>query len=350
MSTSPVRFGLLGYGFGGRYFHAPLIAAADGCELAGVVTQAPLRRAQLEQEHPGVPAYDSLESLASSGVEAVAISTPVDTHAALTKQALELGLAVVCDKAFALDAASARESARLGESLGRPLSPYQNRRWDSDFRTVRRLVDDGTLGDISRFDSAFERFSPNPGPGRSGGGTLLDFGAHLFDQALLLFGPVASVYAEWHVRESGLDDDFFVALRHANGVSSHLSGSYVQGAPADRFRLTGSAASYVAPGPMDSQEFALLAHRTPATEGNQWGVEPVERWGTLRRGDRSEPVESERGRWDLFYAEFAAAVRGHGPVPVDPWDAVASLEVIEAARRSAQQGVVVDVPAFVRNR
>ncbi|MEO6713353.1 MAG: Gfo/Idh/MocA family oxidoreductase, partial [Mycobacteriales bacterium] len=293
MSTR-VRFGLLGYGFGGRYFHAPLIASAPGCELVGVVTQAPLRRAQLEEEHPGVPAYGSLEDLITAGVDAVAISTPADTHAPLAQQALRAGIAVVCDKPFALDAASARETVELAESLGIALSPYQNRRWDSDFLTVRRLLGEGTLGDVSRFDSSFERFTPSPGPGRSGGGALLDFGAHLFDQALVAFGPVTSVYAEMHVRDSGLDDEFFAALLHSNGVRSHLSGSFVQGAPAERFRVTGSAASFLTPGPMDSQERALLDRRTPAGDGDRWGVEPAERWGEVRRGEHQRSDDDER--------------------------------------------------------
>lgn len=349
MPTAPVSFGLLGYGFGGRYFHAPLIASAANCELVGVVTNAPLRREQLAQEHPGVTAYDSLEALAAAGIEAVAISTPADNHVSLTQQALRFGLAVVCDKPFALDAASARGTAQLSDSLGGILSPYQNRRLDSDFLTVQRLLADGSLGEVTRVESSFERFSPSPGPSRSGGGALLDFGSHLFDQALLLLGPATAVHAEIHYRaDNGLDDDFFASLLHASGVRSHLSGSWIQGAPAHRFRVTGSAGSYVAPGPMDSQEFALIDGRTPASDGDRWGVEPEGRWGTLQRGDRSEPVTSERGRWDAFYPAFAAAVRGAGPVPVDPWDAVATLEVIEAARRSAATGAVVQVPALPR--
>lgn len=350
MSTSPVRIGLLGYGFGGRNFHAPMIAAAADCELVGVVTKAPLRRAQLALEHPNVAAYDSLEDLAAvGGLDAVAISTPAETRSALTDAALRLGLGVVGDKPFAVDSAAARKSVRLADSLGLALSPYQNRRWDSDFLTVRRLLDEGALGAVSRFDSAFERFAPDPGPPRAGGGALLDFGSHLFDQALVLLGPVTSVYAEMrHNAKSGLDDDFFASLLHAGGVRSHLSGSWVQGAPACRFRVTGTKATYVAGAPMDSQEAALLERRSPVTEGDAWGSEPESGWGSLRRGDSGEKVHSDRGRWDTFYPAFAAAVRGAGPVPVDPWDAVASLEVMEAARRSAATGAVVDVPAFAR--
>jgi predicted dehydrogenase len=337
----PVRFGLVGYGFGGRYFHAPLLAAAPECAFLGVVTTSAERRELLGREHPGATAFGSLAELAEAGAEAVAISTPADTHSALTDAALNLGLAVVCDKPFALDAAAARASVERAERSGLALAPYQNRRWDSDFLTVRSLVDHGQLGTVTRFESRFERFSPDPGPGSSGGGTLLDFGAHLVDQALVMLGPVASVYAEWRVRDSGLDDDVFVALTHTSGARSHLAGSWSEGAPGDRFRVTGTAGSYVVGGPMDGQEAALIAGRTPASLGERWGAEPAERWGRVRRGDAGETVPTVPGAWQTFYPAFAAAVRGEGAVPVDPRDAVASLTVLDAARRSATENVVV---------
>ncbi len=339
----PVRFGLVGYGFGGRYFHAPLLAAAGECDLLGVVTTSPERRELVARDHPGLATFASLEELAAAGAEAVAVSTPASTHTALTEQALDLGLAVVCDKPFALDAPSARHTVELAERLGLPLAPYQNRRWDSDFLTVRALVDDGALGTVTRFESRFERFAPEPGPPAAGGGTLLDFGSHLVDQALVLLGPVTSVYAEWRLTDGGRDDDVFVALTHADGAHSHLWGSWSQGAPGDRFRVGGTEGAYVVGGPMDGQEAALLAGQTPATLGEGWGAEPEERWGRLRRGDEGVVVPTERGRWDTFYPAFAAAVRGQGPVPVDPQDAVATATVLDAARRSATEGVVVDL-------
>ena len=338
---SPVRFGLVGYGFGGRWFHAPLLAAAPECDFVGVVTTAPDRRALVSTEHPGLPTLGSLGELRAAGAEAVAISTPAHTHTPLSEQALELGLAVVCDKPFALDAASARGTVELAARLGLPLAPYQNRRWDSDFRTVRALVDAGTLGEVVRFESRFERLAPADGPGTAGGGTLLDFGAHLVDQALVLLGPVGSVYAEWRLRESGLDDDVFVALAHTGGARSHLWGSWRQGAPGPRYRVTGTAASYVNGTLVDVQEDLLLAGETPATLGERWGLEPEERWGRLHRGDAGRPVPTERGRWDRFYPAFARSVRGLGPVPVDPHDAVATATVLDAARRSATDGVLV---------
>jgi predicted dehydrogenase len=337
----PVKFGLVGYGFGGRWFHAPLLAAAPECDFLGVVTTSEERRALVAREHPDAALFGSLEELAAAGAEAVAISTPAATHTELTDRALDLGLAVVCDKPFALDAPAARGSVERAERLGLPLAPYQNRRWDSDFRTVRALVERGALGTVTRFESRFERFDPEPGPPAAGGGTLLDFGAHLVDQALVLLGPVASVYAEVQVRAGGLDDDVFVALTHDSGAHSHLWGSWSQGAPGSRFRVTGTEAAYVVGGPMDGQEAALLAGRTPATEGETWGEEPRERWGALHRGGEGEPVPTERGRWDTFYPAFARAVRGEGAVPVDPRDAVATATVLDAARRSATDGAVV---------
>lgn len=337
----PVRFGLVGYGFGGRYFHAPLFGAAPECELLGVVTTSPERQALVTDEHPQARTFASLPELKAAGAEAVAISTPAHTHTTLSEQALELGLAVVCDKPFALDAASARRTVDLAERLGLPLAPYQNRRWDSDFLTVRALVDGGTLGDVVRFESRFERLAPEAGPGVAGGGTLLDFGAHLVDQALVLLGPVASVYAEWRVRDNGLDDDMFVALTHTGGARSHLWGSWSQGAPGPRYRVTGTTGSYVNATLMDIQEDLLLAGHTPATLGEEWGVEPQQRWGRVHRGDVGEPVPSERGRWDTFYPAFARAVRGLGAVPVEGRDAVATATVLDSARRSATSGEVV---------
>src|SRR5437588_2283512 len=198
---TPLRIGLVGYGYGGRYFHAPFLASAAECDFLGVVTRSSERRRAVAEEFPDASTFESLEQLAAAGAEAVTICTPASTHVQLTQQALRLGLAVVCDKPFALDAASARETVLLSEQLQIPLTVYQNRRWDSDFRTVRKALDDGLLGDPVRFESRFERIAPDPGPPAAGGGTLLDFGSHLVDQALVLFGPVRSVYAEMHTRD-----------------------------------------------------------------------------------------------------------------------------------------------------
>jgi predicted dehydrogenase len=306
-----------------------------------VVTRSAQRRAELAAEHPGVTAYDSVRALADAGAEAVAISTPADTHVPLALEAIGLGLAVVVDKPFALEPSAARDAVEAAEQAGVLLSVYQNRRWDSDLLTLRRLLETGELGDVTRFESRFERFEPDPGPPAAGGGTLLDFGSHLVDQALLLFGPASRVYAELRGRHER-EDDVFLALHHEGGVESHLWGSWVQGAPGPRLRVTGTTGTFVVTD-VDSQEDALLAGRTPASAGERWGVEPEHRWGRLHRGTASAPVPSERGRWDTYYPAFAAAVRGDAPVPVDPWDAVRAMRVLAAARDSAATGRSVDL-------
>ena len=207
------RIGLAGYGFGGRFFHAPLLAAAPSVEFAGVVTRSPERRAELAHDHPDMPAFDSLADLAAAGAVAVAISTPAPTHIPLALEAIELGLAVVADKPFALDAAQAHTAVEAAEQAGVVLSVYQNRRWDSDLLTVRRLLERGELGEVTLFESAFERYAADEPVPAAGGGILRDFGSHLVDQALFLFGPVASAYGE--VRGAGeLDERFFAVLEH----------------------------------------------------------------------------------------------------------------------------------------
>ena len=329
----PVKIGLVGYGFGGRYFHAPLISSAQGCEFIGVVTTSAERRELVAAEHPDVETFDSLEAIAAAGAEAVSISTPAGTHSELTDEAIRLGLSVVCDKPFALDPAAARRSMELAAAAGVTLSPYQNRRWDSDFLTVRALVDDGTLGEVRRFESRFERYAPENGPGASGGGTLLDFGAHLVDQALVLLGPVESVFAESRIRDSGLDDDVFVAFRHGNGAISHLWGSWGQYAAGPRFRVTGSAASLVIT-TGDTQEDVLITGERPSTI-DVWGIESASDLDRVFTAEGSAPVELARGAWDTYYPTFARAVRGEGPPPVAAADAVATADVLEAARISA---------------
>ena len=214
--------------------------------------------------------------------------------------------------------------------------------------TVRRLLDAGELGEVRRFESAFERWAPDPKPPAAGGGLLRDFGSHLVDQALYLFGPVHRVYAETQELEPELEDEFQLMLVHSSGMRSHLSGAWRQGAPAPRFRVTGSEGSFVTSAPMDGQEHALIAGRTPAGDDVEWGGEPETAWGRLCRGGERRAIPSERGRWDLFYKHFARAVRAEGPVPVDPWDAVATATVLDAARRSAAEGRSVDVTAVDR--
>ena len=253
---------------------------------------------------------------------------------------MDLGLAVVVDKPLAPTAAEARELVDHASERGVPLTVFQNRRWDSDFLTLRRLISEGALGEVRRFESRFERWRPEPRPGawrettppERGGGVLLDLGAHLVDQAMHLLGPAGGACtARWTARREGAaDDDTFVALRHESGAISHLWASSVAAAQGPCLRVLGSEAAFVVD-ELDSQEDALKAGRRPGAD-EPWGEVPESRWGRLVRGDESEPVRSERGAWPEFYAGVERALRAGEPLPVDPRDAVATLEVLERAR------------------
>lgn len=329
-----IRFGLVGYGKGGRQFHAPLIANAPGCELTAAVTRSPQRRAELAADHPGAQPFDDLAAMAASGlVDAVTVTTTADSHAALVLQAIDLGLPVVCDKPFALDSATAQECVSAAVKAGVPLSVYQNQRWDSDVLSVRSALDSGVLGTLQRIESRIEQFAPPSGIPDSGGGILLDLGSHVVDQVLLLAGPAVSVYAESAV------DRFALSLRHASGATSYVVGDLnLHGRAGDRFRVFGTDGILQVPA-YDGQADVLMAGGSPAEAG--WGTVPEEFSPTLHRGTSSERIAGTSGDWREYYRLFAAVVETGGPVPVDPADSVVGLLVLEAARRSAETGEVV---------
>jgi predicted dehydrogenase len=346
-----VRVALLGYGLAGRYFHRPLITATAGLELTTVVTRHPGRRAQARAEVPGVRLLGTADELwpLAGDHDLVVVATPTGTHTALAARAIAAGLPVVVDKPLAADAAAARRLADTAQAAGLALVPFHNRRWDSDHLTLRSLLGRGVLGDVLRYEARFERWRPTPDPSAwrealpatEGGGVLLDLGVHLVDQALDLFGPVHSVYAEVDARRGGADDDVFVALHHGTGVRSHLWVGAMAGAPGPRLRVLGSHAAFVHDA-LDGQEDALRAGEDPAAAA--FGAEPPARWGRLRRGEADgtgEPVPAEPGRWPAFYTGVAATLRDGDPPPVRAEEAVAGLEVLEAARASAAEDRIV---------
>ncbi|WP_030167463.1 Gfo/Idh/MocA family oxidoreductase [Streptomyces sp. NRRL S-813] len=353
---TPLRVGLIGYGLAGSVFHAPLIATTDGLVLDTVVTSNPERQEQARAEHPGVRTVAGPDELfARAGeLDLVVIASPNKTHVPFATAALKAGLPVVVDKPVAGTAAEARELAALAEERGLLLSVFQNRRWDNDFLTLRRLIADGELGDVWRFESRFERWRPKPKGGwrESGdpaeiGGLLYDLGSHVVDQALVLFGPVTQVYAESVIRRAGAetDDDTFIALTHANGVRSHLYVSATTAQLGPRFRVLGSQAGYVKYG-LDPQEDALRAGARPGPEG--WGREDESLWGRVGAGESpvtggGRAVPTLPGDYPAYYAAVAAALREGAPNPVTAREAAAALDVLEAARRSARDGVAVQL-------
>jgi predicted dehydrogenase len=350
MDGAAVRVGLIGYGLAGAVFHAPLIASTPGLELVSVVTGNPDRQAQARREHPGIGILGHVDELwqAADQHDLVVVATSNAAHLPLGLAAVQAGLAVVVDKPLAPSAAEGRRLVTAARERGVLLTVFHNRRWDGDLRTLRRLLADGAFGSVHRFESRYERWRPALRPGawreqerpEAGGGLLLDLGSHLVDQALLLFGPPRSVYAEVDRRRVGVegDDDVFIALEHQGGVRSHLWASVLAAQVGPRLRVLGDRGAYVKQG-MDVQEERLRAGHRPTEPG--WGLEPREHWGWLGVDGDLRQVETEPGAYQLFYAGLAEALRTGGPPPVDPDDAVVGLRVLDAARQSAASGTTV---------
>jgi predicted dehydrogenase len=341
---APIRVAIVGYGTAGRYFHAPFCAADPAFEIRAVVTANPERAAAARTEHPRAAVLADPSAVDPADVDLVVIASPPGTHAELAANALRAGLDVVVDKPFAPTGAEGRKLIALAAELGRRLTVFQNRRWDADFRTLRRLLAEGAFGTVHAFESRFEGWRPDGMPGwkgetaiADGGGILFDLGTHLIDQALHLFGPVTDVLADINRRDiregCDADDDTVIILRHATGTSSRLTMSSVAALPGPRLRVLGSRAGYVKHG-LDGQESALKSGMSPADPA--FGQEPEEHWGLLGDADAATPIKPERGDYAAFYRLLGEALREGAELPVDPADSVAVLDIIERAHAQAR--------------
>jgi scyllo-inositol 2-dehydrogenase (NADP+) len=231
---------------------------------------------------------------------------------------------------------------------------FQNRRWDNDFLTLRHLLAADLLGPITRFESRFERYRPQPRPDawrefaapEEAGGLLYDLGSHLIDQAVQLFGEPSRVYAEVEKRRPGaqVDDDTFVALQFASGTRAHLWMSLTAPILGPRFRVSGLRGAYEKYG-LDPQEPDLASGLRPGAAN--WGKEPRERWGHLSTDVKGlhidTQIETLPGAYEQFYAQLRDAIISGGPVPVDPSGVLTTLRVIEAALESGRSGRVVEM-------
>ena len=347
--TAALRVAIAGYGLAGEVFHAPLVAATDGLEVAAVATSDRARAARARAAYPGVEVEPDAQALlaGSRAIDLLVVATPNRHHVPIARAALARRIAVVIDKPLAAEAAPAARLVDDFAAAGVPLTVFQNRRWDGDFLTIQRVVAAGELGDATRFESRYERFRPQVRAGswrelaspQDGGGLLLDLGAHLIDQALTLFGFPRRVYAEIDARRPGaqVDDDTFVALEHAGGVRSHLWMSQVAPLGGRSLRVSGTSGGVLTPG-LDPQEDQLAAGLRPGDDG--WGRgEPARVVGA----DGAEQTrEIENGAYERFYEGVRDALRGGAALPVDARDSVAALRVIEAARRSARTAATID--------
>jgi len=331
----PLNAGLIGFGLAGRVFHAPLIAAVDGLNLAAVVTS---RADEVAKRYPAARVLASAEALfADSTIDFVVVATPNDSHFDLAARALDAGKHVVIDKPFAQTAAEAE--ALIARSAGRVLTVFHNRRWDSDFLTLKRLIGEGALREVFYFESHFDRFRPKPKGGwreQAGisSGIWYDLGSHLLDQALQLFGRPLAITADLATRRDGAAaTDYFRVLLRYKKQRIVLTGDMLGPADYRRFIVHGTRGSYIKHG-LDAQEAYLAGGGTPRDA--TYGLDPQPGHIHLPSGEMVSP-ETERGNYTAFYAGVRDCLHGRAPLPVTAREALTVMHILQAGVVSADE-------------
>lgn len=348
MASSPIRTAVAGFGLSGSVFHAPFIEAHPAYRLSMISTSDPGRQALAHTRYPQATVVQTPQDIldAAGHLDLIVLGTPPATHFPLAKAALEAGLDVVVDKPFTVRSAEGEELIDLARTAGRVLTVYQNRRWDGDALTVRKLLDAGTLGSVTRFEVGMERWAPEiskawkaGATAEDGGGVLFDLGTHVLDLAVQFFGPARVDYAEITARrpQERADDDVFLVLRHKSGVVTHVTLNLNSHLHGPRFRILGADGGFVKFG-TDPQEPFLLGGGLPTDA--DYGVEDSAKHGTLEVNGKRTPVPTERGAYPEFYRLLAEKIDDGGaasvlPPPVDPAGSVEVLKLIEQAREMA---------------
>ena len=341
-----IRVGLVGYGLAGSVFHAPLIESVEGLSLAAIVTS---QAEKVKRDYPDVevvPAFEEL--LGRDDIGLVVIASPNVTHHDFARRALEAGKHVVVDKPFVIHAAEADDLIELARRRQVVLSVFQNRRWDNDFLTVRHLLESGLLGEVTTYECHYDRFrsevqnrwreEPLPGSG-----SLYDLGAHLVDQALVLFGTPESVWGDVRAQRPGaqVDDYFHLVLGYGRRRVILHAGSLVRETP-PRFQLHGNKGSFIKYG-LDPQEDQLKAGMRPGDAG--WGEDEAALYGdlTIDIGDLvvKGKITTLGGHYEAYYQRMVEAITRGSPAPVAPGDARNTIRVIECALQSQQEQRVI---------
>jgi predicted dehydrogenase len=337
-----IRVGLVGFGMAGRVFHGPLISSVDGLDLAAVLERHSDKAAE---RYPGITTYRSLEGmLADSSLGLFVVATPNGTHFEVARQILEAGKSVVVDKPTAVNSGEIATLMKLAAARKVHLVPFHNRRWDSDFQTLSKLVREACVGRIVHLESTFDRWRPvtkarawKEDPAQ--GGLLLDIGTHLGDQALALFGSPKAVSADVRRERDGdgSNDSFTVRLRYA-AFSVTLSANVLSSLPRPRFHLRGTKGNYCKWG-LDPQEAAL--NQINRIEHEPWGTEPSRDWGNLTvdvdGGVVSRPVQPVPGDYRRYYAGVRDALLGKSDAPVPAVAAWRVARLLEWAKRSSEE-------------
>jgi scyllo-inositol 2-dehydrogenase (NADP+) len=352
---------VIGYGLGGRVFHAPFVSAVPGLRLDAIMSS---RTDEVKAAYPGVKVLRTPEEvLAEPDVELVVVSTPNETHFDMAKRFLEAGKHVVIDKPFAGTSAEARELMELARSKGVLVVPFHNRRWDGDFKTVTKLLHEDAVGRLVTFESHFDRFRPMPREntwkeaGNPANGMLFDLGPHLVDQCLALFGTPESITASVRADrdETEIEDAFDITLGYVkNGkrLLAHCRTSYLACDNAPRFLLHGTKGSFRKFG-LDPQEPKLVAGAKvpPMGSAEVWLEEPESMWGTLTVAPNpadpgtlvTRQVKTELGDYRDFYANLRDAVLGEAELAVTPEHGYQTIRLLEMARESSAKGCTLKV-------
>jgi scyllo-inositol 2-dehydrogenase (NADP+) len=346
-----VQVGLIGFGLGGRVFHAPIIRAVPGLQLAAIVERS---GNSARAAYPDVRVVRSVSELLSiDSVELVVVTTPNPTHLDLARQCLEAGRHVVVDKPFTTTSAEAEELVRLAKERNRLITVYHNRRWDGDFLTLRRIVQEGKLGRLVLFESHMERYRPMlkaeawrelPKPGS---GLWFDLGPHLLDQAWALFGQPAEMTADLRAeRDGAVVDDAFDVLLHYARLRVLIRSNLLTCVPGPRFRLNGTRGSFVKYG-SDPQEEALKRGETPGQPN--WGQEPEENWGILSLAEgetiTQTRIPTETGDYPRYYQNVRDAIVSGVPLDVSPQHGLRIMQALELAIESSRRRCTLPFPA-----
>lgn len=344
-----IKTGLLSFGMSGKLFHSPFLKVNPGFEFYAVWERS---KNLAEQRFPNVKTYRSLDDLLNDAeTELVIVNTPNYTHYDYAKKALQAGKHVVVEKPFVVHAHEGEELIALAKEKNKVLSVYQNRRYDSDYRTIKKVIDEGKLDDIVEAEFHFDRYkeelSPKvhketPGPGT---GALYDLGSHIIDQALQLFGMPQAVFADIRiVRPISQVDDYFEVLLYYPTLRVRLHSSYLVRESLPGYILHGSKGSFLK-AKTNVQEEALDKGHLP--EGANWGVEPESEKGLLHTEENGrvvrEYITSETGAYNDYFTALYNAIREGAPVPVSAEDGLNVIRIVEAAFKSSEQKCVVEL-------